>query len=142
MNINQVIIVGRLTKDPEKKSLPNGTSVVNASIATSRTYKDKSDKKVEETEFHNIVAFGKTADIMAQYLVKGQLVGVTGRLVTRNWEKDGHKNYRTEIMVDSMQMGPKAGTGGKEKSSDNGGVQTTQYEGELGGEIRDEDVPF
>lgn len=118
MNINQVTIVGRLTRDPEKKALPNGTSVVNASVATSRTWKDKNDQKQEEVEYHNVVAFAKTADIMAQYLKKGQLVGIIGRLQTRTWDdkESGKKMYRTEIIVDQMQMGPKAGNAGGERS--------------------------
>lgn len=112
MNLNQVTIIGRLTRDPEQKALPNGTAVSNFSVATSRTWKDKAGAKQEETEFHNCVAFGRTAEVIGQYLKKGQLVNVVGRLQTRNWEKDGHKNYRTEIIVDQMQMGPKAGTSG------------------------------
>lgn len=111
MNINQATIVGRMVKDPELKSLPNGTHVTNVSIATSRKWNVDGVAK-EETEFHNCVAFGKTAEIMHQYLKKGQLVGITGRIQTRSWDgQDGKKLYRTEIIVESMQMGPRAGEG-------------------------------
>lgn len=150
MNINQVTIVGRLTRDPEKKALPNGTSVVNASIATSRTYKDKNDQKQEDTEFHNVVAFAKTADIMAQYLKKGQLVGIMGRLQTRSWDdKDsGKKMYRTEIVVDQMQMGPKAGNAGgdtrsqADKDFDNYGKDEPAAEGGADAPVNADDIPF
>lgn len=151
MNINQVTIVGRLTRDPEKKALPNGTSVVNASVATSRTWKDKNDQKQEEVEYHNVVAFAKTADIMAQYLKKGQLVGIIGRLQTRSWDdKDsGKKMYRTEIVVDQMQMGPKAGNAGgdtrsqADKDFDNYGKGESLATGEEGKDpINPDDIPF
>lgn len=119
MNLNQVTLIGRLTRDPEQKALPNGTAVANFSIATSRTWKDaKTNEKKEETEFHNCVAFGRTAEVIGQYLKKGQLVNVVGRLQTRSWEdKDTKKKlYRTEIIVDQMQMGPKAGNAGDTRS--------------------------
>lgn len=119
MNLNQVTLIGRLTRDPEQKALPNGTAVANFSVATSRTWKDaKTNEKKEETEFHNCVAFGRTAEVIGQYLKKGQLVNVVGRLQTRSWEdKDTQKKlYRTEIIVDQMQMGPKAGNAGGERS--------------------------
>lgn len=137
MNINQVTIVGRLTRDPEKKALPNGTSVVNASVATSRTWKDKNGQKQEDAEFHNVVAFGKTADIMAQYLQKGQLVGIMGRLQTRSWEdKDsGKKMYRTEIMVEQMQMGPKAGNHRAEETRNDTHIDASE-------DINPDNIPF
>jgi len=149
MNINQVTIVGRLTRDPEKKALPNGTSVVNASVATSRTWKDKNGQKQEDAEFHNVVAFGNTADIMAQYLKKGQLVGVIGRLQTRSWDdKDsGKKMYRTEIVVEQMQMGPKAGNAGggdtrsqADKDFDEMGKPEEDEQGKEA--INPDDIPF
>lgn len=144
MNINQVTIVGRLTRDPEMKALPNGTNVVNASIATSRTWKDQAGAKQESVEYHNIVAFGKTAEIMHQYLKKGQLVGIMGRLQTRAWDdKDsGKKMYRTEIMVENMQMGPRPQGEQVQAKTPN-----QQYK-DLGGvdlpedEINPDDIPF
>lgn len=142
MNINQVTVVGRLTRDPELKALPSGTKVANMSLATSRTYKDKDDKKVEEVEYHNIVLFGRTAEIAGEYLKKGQLAGIMGRLQTRNWEKDGVKHYRTEIVADHLQMGPKAGGG-------DGTVKSAVKETTGGGapdfpeeDINPDDIPF
>ena len=111
MNINHITIVGRLVRDPELKTIPtSGNSVINVDIATSRTWYDQEKQKKEKTEFHKVVAYGKTAEIMNQYLTKGQLVGIEGRLETRTWEgkKDGIKRYSTEIIVERMQMGPKA----------------------------------
>jgi len=109
MNLNKAIIAGRLVRDPEVKDLPTGTKVASVSVATGRVYKDKSGGKREETEFHNVVMFGRTAEVAGQYLQKGQLVIIEGRIQTRNWEKDGQKHYRTEIICDQMQMGPRPG---------------------------------
>lgn len=110
MNFNKAIILGRLTRDPEQRALPSGQSVVNFSIATSRFYKDNSGAKQTATEFHNIVAFGKLADICARYLKKGGLVLIEGRLQTRSWQdKDNNRRSRTEVVMESMQLGPKPG---------------------------------
>ena len=130
-----------MVRDPEKKALPSGVSVVNVSIATSRTWKDKEGKKQEDTEFHNCVAFAKVADIMAQYLEKGQLVCVTGRLQTRTWETDGKKSYRTEIIVEQMQMGPKAGTVSTSSTEKASGTKSDgiDYPAE---NINPDDIPF
>jgi len=108
MNFNKAIIVGNLTRDPEVKSLPSGQQVANFGIASNRRYTDQQGNKQEKTEFHNIVAFGKLADICSQYLKKGALILVEGRLQTSNWDgQDGVKRYRTEIIMESMQMGPR-----------------------------------
>lgn len=102
MNLNTATIVGRLTRDPETKVTETGTTITTFSVATSRTYKDK-----EETEYHNIVTFGLTAENCGKYLTKGTLVGLFGRLTTRSWDKDGVKHYRTEIIADNVSFGPK-----------------------------------
>jgi len=108
MNVNQAVVVGRLTRDPELKALPSGSKVVNMSVATSRSYVRKDGTKEETTEFHNVIAFGATAETCGRYLTKGQQVAVTGRLQTRTWEKqDGCKVYRTEIIADNIQFGAK-----------------------------------
>ncbi|KKR03846.1 MAG: Single-stranded DNA-binding protein [Parcubacteria group bacterium GW2011_GWF2_39_13b] len=112
MNFNKAIVLGRLTRDPEQRALPSGQAVVNFSIATSRFYKDNSGAKQTSTDFHNIVAFGKLADICARYLKKGGLVLVEGRIQTRSWQdKDNNRRSRTEIVMESMQLGPKSGAG-------------------------------
>lgn len=144
MYLNQVILIGRIVRNPEVKKMPNGTSVASVSIATSRTYVDKTtNKKVEDAEFHNAVAFGKTAEIMGQYLTKGQLVNIVGRLKTRSWENkdDGKKMYRTEIIVETMQMGPRAGGEKQEENGDPSETPVDYPEENQGGEPEDE-IPF
>lgn len=107
MNLNKVFILGRLTQDPEKRNLPSGQPVASFGVATNRYFTQNGEKK-EETEFHNVVTFGKLAEIACQYLTKGSLALFEGRLRTRNWEdSSGNKHYRTEIIVESMQLGPK-----------------------------------
>jgi len=107
MNLNKVFVLGNLTRDPERKALPSGDAVVNLGIATNRYYTTQGEKK-QETEFHNIVLFGKLAEIADQYLNKGSLALIEGRLRTRSWEgQDGQKRYRTEIIGDRLQLGPK-----------------------------------
>lgn len=109
MNLNKAIICGRLTRDPEEKALPSGQKVTNFSLATSRFFTDKEGNKQQASEFHNIVAFGRTAEIVSQYLKKGSLTLVEGELRTRSWEdQQGKKNYRTEIIVSSLQLGPRS----------------------------------
>ncbi len=117
MYLNRVFLYGNLTRDPEVKGLPSGGSVASFSVATNRTFKDKAGAKQDQTEFHNLVAFGKTAEVIAQYLKKGRGVFVEGRMQTRSWDKDGVKQYRTEIVVESFQFGADGGAGEKPRSS-------------------------
>ncbi len=113
MNLNKVFIIGNLTRDPELRALPSGTSVVSFGVATNRVWKDKNGAKQEDVQFHNVVVFGRQAEIVNQYLSKGSLVLVEGRIQTRSWEgKDGGKQYRTEIVAERIQFGPKSGQGG------------------------------
>jgi single-strand DNA-binding protein len=111
MYLNKVYLYGNLTRDPEARSLPNGTAVTNFSLATNRIYKDQSGAKQEQVEFHNIVVFGRQAETSAQYLKKGQGVMIEGRISTRSWDDKttGEKKYRTEIIADGVQFGPKTG---------------------------------
>jgi single-strand DNA-binding protein len=110
-SLNKAMVIGNLTRDPESKATPSGTNVCNFSVATSQTWNDASGAKQEKTEFHNIVAWGKLADICAQYLVKGRKVFVEGRLQTRDWQaQDGSKKYRTEIVAENMIILDRAGT--------------------------------
>lgn len=109
MNLNRVFLIGRLTRDPESKVLPSGRAVTNLGLATSRYYTDKSGEKQEDTEFHNLVLFGRTAEIASQYLQKGSLAFFEGRLRTRSWEdSSGNKRYRTEVIVSRLQLAPKS----------------------------------
>ena len=112
MYLNRVTLYGNLTRDPEIKSIPNGTKVVNISMATNRTWKDQSGAKREEVEYHNVVAFAKQAEVIAQYCTKGSPLYVEGRIKTRSWDDaNGVKKYRTEIMLENFQFGPKGATG-------------------------------
>jgi len=103
--INKAIVLGRLGQDPDMKYTQDGKPIANFSVATSEEWKDKNtgDKK-ENTEWHRIVAFGKLAEICGNYLAKGKLVYIEGRIQTRQWEKDGLKRYTTEIVASQMQM--------------------------------------
>ena len=113
MNFNKAIVLGNLTRDPESRTLPSGQPVVNFSIATNRIYNDQSGNKQQEVEYHNIVVFGKLADICAKYLSKGRLVLIEGRIKTRSWQdQNGVKKYKTEIVAENMQMGPRGGEAG------------------------------
>ncbi len=125
MYLNKALIIGNLTRDPELKSLPSGMQVTSFSLATNRVWKDKNGAKQESTDFHNIVVFGRQAETAAQYLKRGQSVCVEGRIQTRSWDgQDGKKQYRTEIVADNVQFGPKAaGGGGYSGGGENAGGQ-------------------
>ncbi len=104
MSVNKVILIGRLGKDPEVRYSGSGTAVTNFNMATTRRYK-KDNEKVEETEWHRIVAFGRTAEVCGEYLQKGRQIYVEGRLQTREWEdKEGNRRWTTEVIVERMQM--------------------------------------
>lgn len=108
MYLNKVLLYGNLTRDPELRALPSGQQVASFGLATNRSFKNKEGQQQDQTEFHNIVAFGRQAEVMGQYLKKGRPVFIDGRIQTRSWDKDGAKQYRTEIVVDSFQFGPQA----------------------------------
>jgi single-strand DNA-binding protein len=154
------MVIGNLTRDPELRALPSGSKVTSFSVATNRVFKDAQGQKKEQTDFHNIVVFGRQAETAAQYLKKGQSVLVEGRMQTRSWDgKDGEKKYRTEIVADRVQFGPKASgayagsAGGPSESSDSASstssakgksvpgekLDTIDYPQE---EINPEDIPF
>ncbi|MEK7134038.1 MAG: single-stranded DNA-binding protein [Patescibacteria group bacterium] len=149
MYINKAFLYGNLTRDPELRALPSGMNVVNFSLATNRTYKDRDGKKQEQTDFHNVVVFGRQADTVNQYMKKGSAVFVEGRMQTRSWEKDGEKKYRTEVVADRVQFGPKGGgSGGGGRSSGNeqpeeeistGGGAGIEYPKD---DINPDDIPF
>jgi len=149
MYLNKVFLYGNLTRDPEAKGLPSGGQVVSFGIATNRTFKDKAGAKQEQVEYHNIVAFGRTAEVMTQYLKKGRPVFIEGRIQTRSWDdkESGKKNYRTEIIVENFQFGAQGGAQGTAPAvprADEGAEQAPagdeiQYPDE---EINPEDIPF
>ncbi|MES2059923.1 MAG: single-stranded DNA-binding protein [Patescibacteria group bacterium] len=153
MYLNKAMLFGNITKDPEIRALPSGIKVASFGLATNRTYKDKNGVKQEKSDFHNIVVFGKQAELIQQYMKKGSSLYVEGRIESRSWDAaDGQKKYRTEIIVENFQFGPKSGgvsTGGSyapktestsskaPEEKDNG--SQIQYPEE---EINIEDIPF
>lgn len=134
--VNKAIIVGNLGRDPESKGLPSGGMVVNFSVATSRKFKGKDGERKEETEWHNVVAFGKQAEIAQQYLAKGKTVYVEGRIQTRSWDdKDsGKKVYRTEIVCDHFTMLGGKGDGSATRSEPSPSPGSSEFD--------DSDLPF
>lgn len=118
-SLNKVLLIGNLGRDPENRYLPSGGAVCNFSIATTDRFTDKAGQKQERTEWHNIVMYGKLAEIAAQYLKKGSAVYVEGRLQTRKWQdkNTGADRYSTEIIADQMQMLSGRGQGGGQADS-------------------------
>ena len=115
--VNKAILVGRLGKDPEVRYTPDGMMVTNFTLATDEQRKDKNGERVQKTEWHRIVTFGKLAEICGKYLVKGKLVFVEGRIQTRAWDdKEGVKRYTTEIVASNMQMLDSKGQRGADAS--------------------------
>lgn len=110
MNFNKVFLLGNLTSDPETRTIPSGQIVCSFRMATNKVWFDKqSGQKQTKAEFHRIVVWGKLANVAAQYLTKGGLVFIEGRLTTRNWEdKTGNKRSTTEVIADGLQLGPKS----------------------------------
>src|SRR3989338_6996017 len=152
MYLNKAIIIGNLTRDPELRSIPNGTKVCSFSLATNRVWKDKNGARQESTEYHNVVVFGRQAETVAQYIKKGNSLLVEGRIQTRSWEdkNSGEKKYRTEIVAERVQFGPKGSGGGGYASAQDarpkqdsetgaGEVDTIEYPEE---DINPEDIPF
>lgn len=151
MYLNKALIFGNLTRDPEVRALPSGMNVCSFGVATNRVYRDRDGKKQEQTDFHNIVVFGRQADTVSQYLKKGSSVFIEGRIQTRSWEgKDGEKKYRTEIVADRVQFGPRSsgsggGSGGRKEQHDE--TEETPSSGGTGidypkDDINPDDIPF
>jgi len=136
--VNRALLIGRLGADPEVRYTPDGAMVTSFRLATDEQWKDKAGEKVQKTEWHRIVTFGKLAEICGNYLSKGKMVFVEGRIQTRSWEdKEGNKRYTTEIIASDMRMLDSRGTG---KSQDtNAGETPSSHVGES---LPEDDVPF
>ena len=146
-SVNKVILIGHLGKDPELSYLPSGQSVAKFTLATNYSRKDKNGELKEETEWHNIVAWGKLGEICTQYLAKGRQAYVEGRLRTRNWEdREGKTRTTTEIVADNVVMLGGRGEGTAEAPARSGATRTTaanDSSGEVGSpEITEDDIPF
>lgn len=108
MDLNKVLLVGRVVRDVDLRMIPSGQSVASFSIATNRVWTDKAGQKQEQTEYHNVVVWGRQAELCNQYLTKGSTVLIEGRLQTRSWDaQNGEKKYRTEIVAERIQFGPR-----------------------------------
>jgi single-strand DNA-binding protein len=145
MNLNRAMIIGNLTRDPEVRTTTSGQNVCNFSVATSSQWTDASGQKQERVEYHNIVAWGKLADICGQYLGKGRKVYVEGRLQTRDWEtQDGQKRKTTEIVAENMIMlDKKDASAAPRPPSDSTQPQAPAMDKGMGEEeIKIEDIPF
>ncbi len=150
-SVNKVILIGNLGKDPEVKYTPSGTAVAKFSLATNERYKDKDGNWQDRTEWHNITAWARTAEIAGEYLKKGRTVYIEGRLRTDSWEdKNTHeKKYRTEIVVENLVLlgggrgeGEEGGGGRSRAASANMDQRPQQEEAHQGTGITDEDIPF
>lgn len=152
MYLNKVMLIGNLTRDPELRSLPSGIKVCSFSLATNRVWKDQNGSRQESTDYHNVVVFGRQAETVAQYMKKGSSILVEGRMQTRSWDdkNTGEKKYRTEVVADKTQFGPRGGgsapssnTGNNASSAspanDNSSMDEIEYPEE---DINPEDIPF
>lgn len=154
-SVNKVILIGNLGKDPEVKYTPSGTPVAKFSLATNEKYKDKGGEWQERTEWHNIVAWQRLAEIIGEYVKKGSKLYIEGRLQTSSWEdkQSGEKKYRTEIVANDVVLLSGRGEGGdsegggrsfsRSAGAPSGGEQRASHHEEMAGaEITDEDIPF
>lgn len=148
MNLNKVILIGNLTSDPELRSTPSGQPVCNFRMATNRVWTDRnSNQKQQEAEYHTVVAWGRLAEIASQFLTKGSLTMIEGRLRTRSWQDSaGNKRFRTEIVAQNLQLGPK---GQKTLPTTSEGASSAQSQEEIpvieeegGDEIDVKDIPL
>jgi len=138
MYLNKVFVLGRLTQDPQIRTLPSGQLVASFGLATNRVFTNKNGQKQEETQYHNIVAFGRSAEIVQQYLRQGSLVLIEGRLHTRSWEdKNGTKRSRTEIIVENLQLAPKSLSPSKIKEKEVPSSKTAESV-----EVKEEEIPI
>jgi len=137
--VNKVILLGNVGRDPESKSLPSGSSVVNFSLATTRKWKNGNGERQEETTWHPVKAFGKLGEIIAQYVRKGDKLYVEGRLHLSQWEKDGQKHSRTEIIAEQMTMLGGKREGGREDATE---APAARDDNAKPFEATDDDIPF
>jgi len=144
MNLNKVMLIGNVTRDPEIRKTPNGQTVASIGLATNRRWNDQSGQKQEQVEYHNLVAWRKLAEIVGQYVKKGSKLYVEGRLQTRSWDdQSGTKRYKTEIVMENMIMLDRAGAprdNSQSATANNEGAQPAPEQSEP--EINVEDIPF
>jgi single-strand DNA-binding protein len=149
MSVNKAILVGRLGKDPETRYTSGGQAVCNFTMATDETYKDRSGERQKRTEWHRIVVWGKQAEIAQQYLHKGSLLYVEGRIQSRQWDdREGQKRTTVEIVANNFRMlggrgdAAAAGAGGGSAASTDSDFHAAPADDNAGPEVSDEDIPF
>lgn len=150
MNFNKAFVLGNVTRDPELRTTPSGQNVCSFGLATNRMWRDPKGERQQAVEFHNVVAWGRLAEICNQYLKKGSLVFIEGRIQTRSWQdqNSGQKRFRTEIIAETMQLGPRQAGAAPGAPGDQAAqpappepVETIPYPGEED-EIKPEEIPF
>jgi single-strand DNA-binding protein len=142
MSVNKAILVGRLGRDPETRYTSGGQAVCNFTLATDETYRDRAGERQKRTEWHRIVVWGKQAEIAQQYLRKGSLVYVEGRIQSRQWDdREGQKRTTVEIVANSFRMLGSRADGGASTVTE-GEAQVSAPEEAHAAEISDEDIPF
>lgn len=142
--VNKVILIGNLGRDPEVRTTPSGQNVASFTLATSRKWKDKDGSRQEQTEWHNVVVWGRLAEVAGQYLTKGKQIFVEGRIQTRSWEdkQSGEKKYRTEIVADNFQMLGSRGDGGGMGGGRHDSAPADEGHGGGAAAPDDDDIPF
>ena len=150
-SVNKIILLGNVGKDPEIKLLPSGTSVANLTLATSDRFKDKAGEWQDRTEWHNLTAYQRTAEIIRDYVKKGNKLYIEGRIQTRSWDDQasGQKKYRTEVIVNELVLlsgrgeGESGGGGGSRSNTTSFDQRPPAHSEEFAGtEITDDDIPF
>ncbi len=144
MDLNRATIIGRLTRDPELRTIPSGKSVASFSVATNRQWTDTNGQKQKQVEYHNIVAWGRLAETASQYLKKGSQIYVEGHIQTREWTaQDGTKKNRTEIVCDNfIMLGSRPAGAGESFSTPAASVASSAPREVVEEEIKVEDIPF
>jgi len=148
--VNKVMLIGNLGRDPETRYTQGGTPITSFSVATSESWKDRqSGEQQDRTEWHNVVCFSKLAEIAGEYLHKGSKVYIEGSLRTSNWERDGQKHYKTEIIANNLQMLDSRGGGGgggegysEPAAQAQDSASGSQFEPASGADDFDDDIPF
>lgn len=143
MNLNKVVLIGRLTQDPDSRTIPSGQNVTTIKMATNRVWTDPSGQRKDATEYHTVIAWGRLADVAAKYLKKGGLVMIEGRLQTRNWtDQSGVKKYFTEIIAENLQLGPRPAGASSANDSPMADIRTPSPTNSTPQPVKDADIPI
>ena len=143
MNLNKVMLIGRLTQDPESRSTPSGQTVTTIRMATNRVWKDQSGQKKEATEYHTVIAWSRLGEIAAKYLKKGGMIMIEGRMQTRNWTgQDNIKRYTTEVIAENLQMGPRSANAGYSPDNSISDIQAPTSQPRQQQQVEADEIPI